>query len=141
MNSEPDPKQYNVNVNDADAIGWTLLHHAANEGRKEVIAFLLDHGASVNMADMATTLVTGDSVTRYSIPKPLLNRTPRQSMNLISIDFDTATEHNNAVNRCNYKRQISDVKQQQNDIIRYTKGIHLARQTHSSGEIPLRAAI
>jgi len=51
MNSEPDPKQYNVNVNDADAIGWTLLHHAANEGRKEVIAFLLDHGASVNMAD------------------------------------------------------------------------------------------
>ena len=48
MSSDLDPNQNNDNGDNPKADGWTLLHHAANEGRKEVVAFLLNHGADVN---------------------------------------------------------------------------------------------
>lgn len=49
MNSQPEPILNNTHSDYSDAHGWTLLHYAASEGRKEVVAFLLDHGANVNL--------------------------------------------------------------------------------------------
>lgn len=46
---------------DSELASWTLLHHAANEGRKEVVAFLLNHGAAVN-----SITSTGDTALHYA---------------------------------------------------------------------------
>jgi len=64
MNTEHDPNDNNTHINQIDADGWTLLHHAANEGRKEVVAFLLDHDAGVNMV---TNL--GDTALHFAAAK------------------------------------------------------------------------
>ena len=64
MNSDSELKHYNTHSGQSDANGWTLLHHAANEGRKEVVAVLLDHGADANM-----TTNSGDTALHLAAAK------------------------------------------------------------------------
>lgn len=38
-------------VNEADSIGWTLLHYAAWKGNSETVRFLIQKGASISVTD------------------------------------------------------------------------------------------
>ena len=40
-----------IEINIKDAMGWTMLHHAANTGNLTIATFLLKKGASVNIGD------------------------------------------------------------------------------------------
>ena len=64
MNTEPDPNHNNTHNDQTNADGWTLLHHAVKEGRKEVVAFLLVHGAGVN-----TATDSGDTALHFAATK------------------------------------------------------------------------
>ena len=64
MNSQPEPIPNSTHSDHSDAHGWTLLHHAASEGKKEVVAFLIEHGAHVNL-----TTNLGDTALHLAAPK------------------------------------------------------------------------
>ena len=64
MNSQPEPIPNNTHSDHSDAHGWTLLHYASSEGRKEVVAFLIEHGAHVNL-----TTNSGDTALHLAAPK------------------------------------------------------------------------
>jgi len=42
------PGGADINANARNSSGWTLLHHAACDGQKEIVQYLLDQGADVN---------------------------------------------------------------------------------------------